>query len=502
MKNGTTTLISCLATILALTATIPSALAQGAAAAAVAGRADQQLATAANQQPATAPGEQATPAPAATPQAAGTPVTAQQPETPANAPLRVMVGKSILINTADRLRRVSVTDPAVADALVVTPNQVLVHGRAPGEVSLMLWDQNERSRTFDLRVDVDVSTAAEEMKRIFPEEKIEVSASRNALVLSGHVSNEDAANRAGKIASAFSKNVVNVLTFGPVGAQEVLLEVKFVEVDRQTLLQLGLNIFSTGASGNIGTIGTRQFGPLPPVVESLTGRIGAPLTGYTTELKNFDPLNVFLFRPDLNLGVTIRALRQKNLLQILAEPNLIAVNGKEASFLAGGEIPIPVVQGGSAVNGITILFKEFGVRLSFTPLIMPNGNIHLQVKPEVSALDFTNGLRLQGFVVPALTTRRASTELELLDGQSFVIAGLMDNRLVDDRERVPGLGDLPIIGNLFRSKNLQRNKTELMVLVTAHRVSPSATPPATPKMPEGFIEERKFDQGYKPGGAK
>lgn len=187
------------------------------------------------------------------------------------------------------------------------------------------------------------------------------------------------------------------------------------------------------------------------------------------------------------------------MLQILAEPNLIAVNGKEASFLAGGEFPFPVVQSGGGLNSVTIQFKEFGVRLSFMPLIMPNGNIHLQVKPEVSALDFTNAVTLSGFVVPALSTRRASTEFEIQDGQSFVIAGLMDNRLTNVYNKIPGIGDIPILGTLFKSKNLQKSKTELMVLVTAHKISPSAQPPAGPSFPQKFMDEKT---GQKPAGGK
>jgi pilus assembly protein CpaC len=410
--------------------------------------------------------------------------------------LRVRVNKSVLINTRDRLKRVSVTDPSVADAVVVSPTQVLVHGRSPGEVSLLLWDEQERSRTFDLRVDVDVSAAAEEIHRIVPEGKIEVSASRNAIVLSGAVDTKETAERVGLIASAYSKNIINVLTYGPVGAQEILLEVHFAEINRTALQQLGVNIFSTGAANTPGTISTQQFGPPPPV--DLTNSIGAPLRGFTTSLTGLQTLNIFLFRPDLNLGATIRALAQKNVLQVLAEPNLIAFNGREANFLAGGEFPVPVVQSGTTTNNITVLFKEFGVRLSFTPLITPNGEIRLQVKPEVSALDFANGVQLSGFVIPALTTRRASTELQLKNGQSFVIAGLMDNRVRREMSKIPGLGDIPILGKLFQSRNLQKTNTELMVLVTAHLVSPSDQAPPYPKLPETPIDKEKFDPGKKP----
>src|SRR6476469_1149885 len=207
-------------------------------------------------------GQQPAPSSATPPPATAS--TTQQPEPQGAAPLRVMVGKSLLINTTERLKRVSVTDPAVADALVVTPTQILVHGRAPGEVSLLIWDELERSRSFDLRVDVDVSACAEEERRVFPDEQIDVTPSRAAIVLSGHVSTEDVAKRAGELATAYSPRVVNVLTFGPVGAQEVLLQVKFAEVDRTALTQLGVNFISNGAANTIGTITTGQFGGFSP----------------------------------------------------------------------------------------------------------------------------------------------------------------------------------------------------------------------------------------------
>jgi pilus assembly protein CpaC len=423
----------------------------------------------------------------------------QQAATESGAPLRVMVGKSIIINTADRLKRVSITEPAVADAVVVTPSQLMIHGRAPGEVTLVVWDEQERSRSFDLRVDVDVTAAAEEIKRLMPNELVNVSASRNALILSGSVVDKETADRAGAIAGAYSRNVINVLTSGPVGAQEVLLEVRFAEVDRGAIVQLGANILSTGASGNIGSTTTGQFGNVGSPID-LKSFIGAPLSGFTSEIKGLDPLNLFLFRPDLNLGVTLKMLQQKNLLQILAEPNLIAVNGKEASFLAGGEFPVPVPQAGGSAGAITVQYKEFGVRLSFTPIIMPNGNIHLMVKPEVSSLDFANGIVSGGFRIPALTTRRASTELELQDGQSFVIAGLMDNRLTTNFSKMPGIGDIPILGYLFRSKDVNKSKTELMVMVTAHRVSPSIQKLPTPEMPKPFLDQNKFDGPHGGGG--
>ena len=403
------------------------------------------------------------------------------------------MGKSLLINTTERLKRISVTDDAIADAIPLTPTQILVHGRAAGEVSLLIWDELERSRSFDLRVDVDVRTAAEEERRVFPDEQITVSPSRSAIVLSGHVSTEDVSKRAGMIAEAYSKNVVNVLTFGPVGAQEVLLEVKFAEVDRSAVTQLGVNLFAPGLGNTIATSQTGQFGSVtitrPPATT-------ATPTAPTVNVSDF--LNFFVTRTDVNIGAVIKALQQKNLLQILAEPNLIAVNGKEASFLAGGEFPFPIVQPGQGFTAVTIQFKEFGVQLKFTPVIMPNGNIHLKVAPAVSTLDFANALTISGFTIPALSTRKAETEFELQDGQSFVIAGLMDNRVTDLYNRIPGLGDIPILGNFFRSKSAQKSNSELMVLCTARRVSPSNQPPAPPANPKPFMDKDKFDNTKRP----
>ena len=460
---------------------------------------------------------QTTPAPASTdaqnPPTPDTATTTLPPqsatsstETQGSAPLRVMVGKSLLINTSERLKRISVTDPTVADALVVTPTQVLVHGRTPGEVSLLIWDELERSRSFDLRVDVDVTAAAEEIHRIFPDEVITVTPSRNALVLNGHVSTEDVAKRAGMIGEAYTKNVVNVLTFGPMGAQEVLLEVKFAEVDRSVVNTLGINLLSTGAGNVLGNVTTGQFGnttigqitdrittkatPYPDVPSTTTG---SGVSAFTSQTTVGNLLNMFLFSPELHLGAVVQALQAKNLLQILAEPNLIAVNGKEASFLAGGEFPFPVVQPANGTNTVTIQFKQFGVQLKFTPVITPAGLIHLHVAPEVSTLDFSNSITIGGTTIPALSTRKADTEFELQDGQSFVIAGLIDNRVTSLMNKVPGLGDIPILGNFFRSKSYQRNNSELVVLVTARRISPITGLAPLPKYPQPFLENDKFD---------
>jgi pilus assembly protein CpaC len=423
--------------------------------------------------------------------ATATTSTSGQSVTAGAAPLRVMVGKSLLINTTERLKRVSVTDPSVADALVVTPTQVLVNGLSPGEVSLLIWDELERSRSFDLRVDVDITAASEEMHRLFPNEQISVTPSRNAIVLSGHVTTEDVSKHAGALASAYSKNVVNVLTFGPVGAQEVLLEVKFAEVDRTAMTQLGINLFSTGAGNTPASVTTGQFGGV-----SGLGNISdtGSLSPFPSTATVANALNLFFFNPSVHLGAVIEALKTQNLLEILAEPNLIAVNGKEASFLAGGEFPFPVAQqNATGIATVTIQFREFGVRLKFTPVIQPNGAIHLHVAPEVSTLDFADAVTVAGTTIPAISTRKAETEFELQDGQSFVIAGLMDNRVTNVANKIPGLGDIPILGNFFKSKSVQKSNSELMVLCTVHRISPSVEAPKGPPMPVPNLDKGKFD---------
>jgi pilus assembly protein CpaC len=272
-----------------------------------------------------------------------------------------------------------------------------------------------------------------------------------------------------------------------------MLDVRFAEVDRSRIDQLGFNIFTVGATNTLGTISTQQFNPPGTnssgggVVSGKTGFIGIPNT-----------LNIFLFRPDIDLGATIEALQQKSVLQILAQPNLLAMNGQKASFLSGGEFPFPVVQGGANVGAVTIQFRPFGVKLDFVGTIdYAQSVIRLHVAPEVSTLDFTNAVTISGFVVPALSTRRAETEIELKDGQSFGIAGLMDRREQAQMSKIPGIGDIPVLGQFFRSKNVNRSNSELLVLVTPHIVDPvhrEMVKATEPKGPVQILEPSKFDK--------
>ena len=413
--------------------------------------------------------------------------------------LHVQLGKSFLINSQQDLQRVSITDSTIASTVIVSPTQILVHGLKAGSGTLILWDSHDRPQVFDLTVDFDISSLRETIRTMFPGETLQVAQSGGSLVLTGNASSKTVSDRAAAVAATLSPAVVNMVQTAEAARQTVLLQVKFAEVDRAAIQQLGMNLFSTGATNTLGAVSTQQFGPLSPA----NARAGGGVTVGISDL-----LNVFLFRPDLNLGVTIRALQQKNLLQVLAEPNVLATNGAEASFLAGGEFPFPVLQGGSVANAVTIQFKEFGVRLNFLPQIMPDGVIRLKVAPEVSSLDFANGLTVSGFTVPALSSRKMSTQVELRDGQSFAIAGLIDNRLTEIAMKVPVLGDVPILGNFFKSRALNKTNTELLVMVTPRLVegTPPGPAPTQPGFPQQFLDRPQFDgksgAAPSPGGTR
>ena len=410
--------------------------------------------------------------------------------------LRVSEGKSFVLNTNETIKRVSVTNSDVAQAMVISPHQVLVHGVKPGTVSFLLWNEEEQVRTFDLQVlavPMNLEPLRTMLSKALPAQDIRVSQSGSSIVLTGNVTTKEVVEQAAAIAKTADDKVVNLLATAPMN-QVIMLEVKFAEVDRNALRQLGVNILSTGALNTPGAISTQQFSGTGNNLD-LTSSIGASLSGFSTNYNLTDLLNIFLFRPDLNLGLLVKALQQRSLLQTLAEPNLIALAGKEASFLAGGEFPVPVVQGTSGSSSVSIQFREFGVRLKFIANPNPDGTINLHVAPEVSALDYTNALTLSGFLIPALSTRKAETEVLLKDGQSFAVAGLLDNRVTKVSRKIPWLGDVPILGNLFKSSNFVKAKTELLVMVTPRLVKPlePGQQLPLPKFPVPFLDNEKFD---------
>ena len=411
------------------------------------------------------------------------PLAAQAPQAP-QAPLpagvesRVLLttGRSAVLTTDFDITRIAVTNPAIADALVVQPREVLIDGKAPGTISLIIWGVDRRTQ-HDLVVQQPVPALEQQLQVLFPREDIQVALNGDAVVLSGRVSSTQVMLRVAEVAQAATPkgNVINMLTVaGSTDAQQVMLQVRFAEVNRRALMEVGSALF-TGVDGFKDWVG-----------RSTTQQFPAPDFNNQDGLVFSDFLNLFLFNTKHNVGVLVKALKQTGYFQSLAEPNLIAYNGQEASFLAGGEFPVPIIQGNN--NSVTIQFKEFGVRLTFKPTIAGD-LIRLHVKPEVSSLDFNNGVLLEGFRIPALTTRRAETDVELRDGQSFAIAGLIDNQAQDDVAAIPILGQLPIIGNLFKSKAERKGRTELLVLVTPRLVRPLNPDdvPALPTMPGRFL---------------
>ena len=444
----------------------------------------------------------------------------QQAAAPETQTLHVLVGKSVLINLETRVRRVMVSNPVVIDATATSPTQLVVTAKTPGTSSLILWDQAGQSKMLDVLVDVDISTLRDAVQQAYPGEPVQVQAEEGRVLISGTVSDPRVSEDLVKMAGVFSKDVINsTIPAPPRHEKQILLEVKFAEVDRSKLEQFGFNLFSTGALNTPFTTTTQQFSPPTNQASQLAGTFGQKVgTGSTTSSTSSstlsttaatsvaftinDLLNVFLFRPDLNLGATLRDLQTKNILEILAEPNLMALSGKPARFLAGGEFPFPVVQGGTNVSAVTIQFRPFGVRLEFTGYITENNVVRLQVIPEVSTLDFTNSLTISGFTVPAISTRRAETEIELKDGQGFGIAGLLDHRTTVQLNKIPGISDIPILGQLFRSRNINRSNQELMVLVTPRIVDPVkvAPPPIVlPQAPVPHLNTPGFDRGLPKG---
>jgi pilus assembly protein CpaC len=391
------------------------------------------------------------------------------------AKLTVEVNKSIVVDQSHRIRRVSIANGDVAEAVAVSSRELVVNGRTPGDTSLIVWDPEGKRDYYDVHVFAappSVDAVRDELAHeVGPGVAIDVQG--NTVFLRGTVPDSVTADRALAIASTIGK-VVNLLRVNvPASEPQILLKVRFADVDRSASQALGANLFGLDSTKGIGSATTGAFGGAP----AITFSGGAPSASLS------DYLNIFFYRPDINLGAVIKALEAKNLLQILAEPNLLTASGRAASFLAGGEFPFPTLQGGGAgVGQITIQFKEFGIRLNFLPIVTPRGTIRLAVTPEVSSLDYANGLNVSGFTVPGLDTRRVQTEVELASGQSLVIAGLLDNQAIETMSKIPGLANIPLLGNLFKSRSISHSNTELMVMVTPELVGPIPVGIPTPQL--------------------
>jgi pilus assembly protein CpaC len=399
--------------------------------------------------------------------------------------LSVSVGKSVLVDTLQPIERIAVGSSDLAEATAVSPTEVMLNGKAAGETSLIVWQQGGTRQFFNVTVrsstyvtNDHLDTVRRELRTEFPGQTLRVTSENGLIFLRGSVKDLVGSERAVQIASTAGK-VVNLLYVDvPPAEPQILLKVRFASYDRTLARQLGINLFALGAANSIGSVTTQQFSA--PSITGIPGTATNPTSATVSSLGN-----LFIFRPDINLGATITALQTNGVVEVLSEPNLLTANGKEGSFLAGGQYPFPVVQGttgGGGTGAVTIQFKEFGVRLNFIPTITPRGTIRLQVAPEVSSLDFANGVTISGFTVPGLDVRRVKTEVELAEGQSFAIGGLLDNRSTKNFSKIPFLGDIPVLGRFFQSISTTKVNTELIVIVTPEIVNPIPAGTALPQI--------------------
>jgi pilus assembly protein CpaC len=396
--------------------------------------------------------------------------------------LHIVLGRSMILRSLKPLKRVYVGNPAVMRSFTSTPFEIVITAQTTGISSLVLWDSTGTHSLYTVSVDPDPGALQASLDEAFPGAHLRAEATQGRLSISGTVRSDTDSEAVLRLASLYSKDVINSLRVAPIHGKQVQLKVRIVEVDRTKMEQFGVNIFHGGSFP--ASVSTEQFS---------SGTTSS--AGVGSVLSAGDPLNLFLYSASQNIGATIKDLEQKQILQVLAEPTLTTLSGYPARFLSGGEFPFPVVQGGvGTAAAVTIMFRPFGVKVDFTPTVTQDGAIRLKVNPEVSTLDFSNAVTISGFTVPALSTRRAETEVELRNGQSFVVSGILDHRTTQNLSSIPGISSIPILGQLFRSKQLQRSVMELVVIVTATVVDPlSLPPPVEPKMAVPNMERRAFD---------
>jgi pilus assembly protein CpaC len=392
--------------------------------------------------------------------------------------LLVALGRGVVVDCPNGVMRISTSNPEIVDAITASGREVLFHTRKVGQATLFIWSKTGERMVYEVTVEPNLEPMRRLVRETFPTEDIDIRAvwdsegkGMTSLALVGKASGQAVADRALALVASTVKGAVSTLQVAPAPIErQVLLRVRFAELNRTAIEEFGVNLLSTGMLNTPGRITTGQFAS--GELGKLVGTIPGNAAGTKTEFSLSDILSIFAFRPDLNLGVLIQNLQTRGLLQILAEPNLVATNGKEASFLAGGEFPIPIAQSGANSGGISVMFREYGIRLAFLPVITANNTIKLHVRPEVSTIDTANGVTTAGFSIPALSTRRMDTDIELGPGQSFVIGGLIDDRVMESLFRIPGLSNIPILGALFKSRSLSKTKTELVVVVTPEIAAP------------------------------
>ncbi len=419
--------------------------------------------------------------------AAISPLGAQEPQERPSV-INLLSGEGTVLDVDGKISRTFTSNPDTADVTVVDRSEILVNAKAPGIATLMIWTEQGSRRAIAVRVAGDLAPARDLLAHALPAEDLQIGGSKDAIVITGTASSQDVIDRASALLKPFAQSVVSTAQIAPPrGLRQIALKIVFAELDRTRADSFAFNLLSTGAANTPGRITTGQFSGVNPT--QVQGTIGGSVKGSSSTFNLTDALNIFAFRPDLNLGATIKALANNGLLQILAQPDLVASDGKEAKFVVGGEFPVPVVQAGATPGAITVQYREFGIRLTFLPHVTPNGTVQIHLTPEVSTLDQANGVVISGFNIPALSTRRVETDIELLPGQSFVIAGLLDDRVTEDLSRIPGLASIPFFGELFRSHDRTKTKTELVIVVTPELryPLPENTALPLPIMPQKFL---------------
>jgi pilus assembly protein CpaC len=426
----------------------------------------------------------------------GVPVANFANNIPTEEATHIMVGRSMFVNTKHRLTRVYITNPSILDSYTASPYQILVTAKQPGISSLVVWDEAGESQAYLVSSDVNVDKLRESLKQAMPNENLQVQGNEGRIVLTGVVSTDEISQAAVKLAGLYSKDVSDALVTNSAEVKQVRLKVRIVEVDRAKLNQFGFNFFSAGGN-NLAQTSTTQF----PSTLSASTSGSSSNTGTTSSVGDktvsiTNPLNFLFYSARFNIGATLQDMESKQVLQILAEPTITTLSGQQANFLAGGEFPFPVVQGGAGgLTSISIQFRPYGVKLEFTPQVNTDGTIRLKVTPEVSALDYTNAVTISGYTIPALSTRRADTQVVLKSGQTFAISGLLDRRTTDALGKTPGIASVPILGELFKSKSFNHSTTELIVLVTPTVVNPMAegSVEEEPKTAMPLLDEDTFD---------
>jgi pilus assembly protein CpaC len=401
----------------------------------------------------------------------------------ANDVLHLTVGRSAVLTSAVPLRRVYIGNPAVLASYCSGTAEIVLTAKTAGVSSMVLWDEAGGHRLYTVSADLDHEALRASFDAAFPGSSIHVETGEGKVFLTGSVASEAASEAAFKMASLYAKDVVNSLVIVPVHGKQVQLKLRIVEVDRTRLNQFGVNIFSQGSGSTSGSTSTQQY--------------GSSITGTGSSLTVSDAMNIFLYNTKLNVALTVKDLEQKQILQVLAEPTLTTLSGLPARFLSGGEFPFPMVEGGTGNStAISIQFRPYGVKVDFTPTVNADGSIRIKLAPEVSTLDYGNSVTISGFTIPALSSRRTESEVEIQNGQSFVVSGILDHRTTEIMSKVPGIASVPILGQLFHSKNFNHSVVELVIIVTATVVDPLTSPqaePIQPKLATPNLDSNAFD---------